>query len=983
MSAYKRWLSIAFFAGGAVHAATTPSELRFDDYLRTTWTTKEGAPASVSNMAQSPDGWLWLATKANLYRFDGLTFEQYTPPKGKLLTSKVAVVYAAENGDVWLGNDTGGVSVVRKSGDLEHFSCDNEAAGVAAIAVDTDQSVWIAASGGLAHLVNGRCELINNGAEFPLSVAQDVVLDQYGQLWVVGPDRVFLYDRKRGKFNPAGPRGTTFMTLGTDGRIWLGNSDTMVPVAMTQPLKPRPRDYVRRVSSFTGMFDSSGNYWSSSAGKGVRLVGNAATSTSPIAPNKSHSDKLDQAWQLSSLSVTTILEDREGNIWLGTQRGLERFSKKKIHRIPNDKWSGNCALALDLDGHVWASDFFSLATWKLPFRDAGRSPASQPYTSVGNGPDGSLILGAYGVIERRSRDGVVKLKLPGRPDHPSESGTVYTMLDDGRVLWASISNGVSVHGYVDRKWVPIEQFKDMPHDRTSVLGGRNGKIWLATTDGKINLYDVDHVAHTYRPDVGTITGFYDDGKEMLVGGNDGLAILTKDGYKKLRAAKAEAFHGVSGFTIAANGDHWFNAQGGVVRVSVADWNAGLRDESRAMAVQMFGVDDGYDGAPTVSMPSMITAGDGQIWFSTSSGLASIDPQALTTNKVAPTVLIKRLVSKTRSYLADQGLVLPPGTDSLNVDFTALSLTKPEKVSFQYQLAGIDSGWQDAGTRRSAYYTSLSPGRYRFRVKAANEDGVWSAQDAELEFVIKPTVTQTVWFKLLCAALLCLLAYLAYRAHLRVMTNRIADRMRARTSERERIAIELHDTVLQSMYGVIMHAENAAQTLDGQHESKERLTKAIDHANHAINEGRDRVQTLRHGSDDELVDMWADLVTREGASAPVRVVQQGASRGLHIVVKDELYVIGREALRNAMRHAGATEILMQLTYGAKELQLEIRDDGVGIPAEILAAGGRPGHLGLSAMCHRAEQIGGKCTIESRPGETVVRVVVPARLAYLAT
>jgi signal transduction histidine kinase len=226
-----------------------------------------------------------------------------------------------------------------------------------------------------------------------------------------------------------------------------------------------------------------------------------------------------------------------------------------------------------------------------------------------------------------------------------------------------------------------------------------------------------------------------------------------------------------------------------------------------------------------------------------------------------------------------------------------------------------------------------------------------------------------------------LLYLLYRSRVRYLTRQLAARLEARTAERERIAVELHDTVLQSMHGVILSAENAADQMTGQPEARDRMVKVIQNANDAIMEGRDRVQSLRHGSEDELVDMFDKLVEREAAAVPIRVEQTGVSRALHLVVKDELFVIGREALRNAVRHARANSIAVRITYSGKELLLEIGDDGVGIPAEVLAAGGRPGHMGLAAMRRRAAQIGAKYSLESLPGQTLLRIAVPARLAYL--
>jgi signal transduction histidine kinase len=402
--------------------------------------------------------------------------------------------------------------------------------------------------------------------------------------------------------------------------------------------------------------------------------------------------------------------------------------------------------------------------------------------------------------------------------------------------------------------------------------------------------------------------------------------------------------------------------------------------------RVFDRDDGMPGVAQQDSSSQtaMEASDGRLWFVTRLGVAWIDPKRLSFNSLPPPVIIKSLVSGDRIYEAATPIQLPKGTSNLQIEYTAPSLSVPSRVRFRYQLEGVDDGWVDAGTRREAFYTGLKPGSYRFRLIAANDDGVWNRQGATLEFKIPPTFFQSWPFYLLCAALAMALAWLGYSLRLRAVANRIRARMNERLDERERIARELHDTLLQSVQGLIMRFSNIAQDIATIPPAHREMLDALDSADAVAVEGRDRVHELRRWSGARSL---SDLITRTAErlllpdKIEMRIGVEGRQREIYPAIADELLRITDEALFNVSRHARARKVTITIIFGTKALTIRIIDDGIGIAPMIVAKGGVTGHFGLVGMRERAAKIGGQLAITPGPARgTQVEVTVGADIAY---
>jgi signal transduction histidine kinase len=363
---------------------------------------------------------------------------------------------------------------------------------------------------------------------------------------------------------------------------------------------------------------------------------------------------------------------------------------------------------------------------------------------------------------------------------------------------------------------------------------------------------------------------------------------------------------------------------------------------------------------------------------------------MTGNMLAPPVRVEQITADHRTYDAKSGLRLPPLVRDISIDYTALSLVAPEKVRFKYKLEGQDPTWREVVNDREARYSNLAPGAYRFRVIASNNSGLWNEEGATLDFRIAPAYWQTVWFRALCVVAFVSFLWMLYWLRVRQLAREFDSRLETRVEERTRIARELHDTLLQSFNGVLLRFRTAHKLLTKRpDEARQVLESAIDEARSALIEGREAVQGLRSSviETNELGEAIRTLTeeladdTAHGRAVEVRLTTGGTSKPLRPLIRDEVYRIATEALRNAFRHSGASCIEVQLEYDARRFELHVRDDGKGIDPKLLSDEGLPGHFGLQGMRERAQSIGGKLTVSSGPGSgTQVALSVPATRAY---
>jgi signal transduction histidine kinase len=452
-------------------------------------------------------------------------------------------------------------------------------------------------------------------------------------------------------------------------------------------------------------------------------------------------------------------------------------------------------------------------------------------------------------------------------------------------------------------------------------------------------------------------------------------------------------------------DHavWLYMDCGLVRIprhELDAWTAAIAAGTaakRTVSITLFDTTDGvmsHAGAFGMS-PQFAQSRDGRLWFTPGAGVSVLDPHHLPINRLPPPVQIEQITADRKTHevtSAENGPVrLPALIRDLQIDYTALSLVVAEKNRFRYKLDGYDSDWHDVGTRRQAFYNDLPPRTYRFRVVASNNSGVWNETGAAFDFSIAPAYYQRTSFSVVLAAGALVLLWALYRFRLRQIAFQYDARLQERVNERTRIARDLHDTLLQSFHGLLFRFQAATNLLpERPAEAKRQFESAIDQAAEAITEGRDAVQNLR-GSVADTQDLALSIRTlgEELAAAQVKgsgnrtvvdVAVEGTPRNLHPILRDDIYRIAGEALRNAFKHARARRIEVEIRYDDKQFQLRVRDDGKGIDRSVLHEP-QEGHFGLSGMRERAELVGGHLDVWSEVGlGTEVDLMIPAVAAY---
>jgi signal transduction histidine kinase/ligand-binding sensor domain-containing protein len=977
-------LSLLLVLAIARPAAALDARIPLSDLNHAAWTDKDGVPQNSQGMAQTRDGWLWIGSKDGLYRFDGVRFERYP-----LANNQINYLRALPNGDLLLGYLFDGVGVLHANGKVEQLGQADwhQIESPLAMDMDAEGTIWAASDSGLHRYRAGRWQTVSTGAEWHTDNLS-VLIDQYDRVWVGNGEHVSLVDRAAGQLKRLpGDALRGLLTQSPDGQIWTLSPQGAQPVPMppTGQQLPRRPEFNQQEARLRGQFDRDGNLWLLQCPIGVcRVSREQIQAGQPVTLAAARHDQLDQHWQLSSVAVNAMLEDREGNVWVSTHAGVDRFRMNKLVTANIPSRSGVFSIAADSEGQLWAAEYSDGTLWKVT---PGQPPQAQPgrYAQVlGKDRDGALLLVGKREITRVLHGATSTVALPTADGKPADL-TVLGVLDDGKALWMmSLQTGLMA--LVDGKWLPRQAF-NLPPLITMSAPGDTGQLWLSHNNGGLSLYDNGKLSEFDIRVVGAESGIF-PGPQLVVGGEHGIAVRRGQQFELLGPPDAEALRNVTGLTLLPNGDRWLNGAKGLVRIRREDWDAALRQPRLPLKFDLIDAQEGYPGRAAFDnrLSTLINIDNQRLWARASGGLVRLDLDQVQTNPVRPNVQLLRVETQKGAYPADGALHLQPGSSSLTIHYTAPGLRKPEGMRFQYQLEGVDTEWEDAGTRRAAYYTNVGPGQYAFRVRAVNEDGVVSESTAVLPITIAPTIAQTWWFRLLCAALLLGLVYGLHKYRLKIATRRIThqvqNRMQAGLAERERIARTLHDTFLQSVQGLALQIHAVAQDLPDGGPARTRLQKVLGSATQAMDEGRAQVQQLRRGSDPERkLQHLGEYLTVLHPATRFALEIEGQRRALSVIVQEELSEIGQEALRNAFQHAEATLVTAEICYANDVVTLRIVDNGKGYDEQQLQKSIQQGRWGMLGMRERAQNLGAKLIVVSKPDKgTWLELNVPAELAY---
>ncbi len=975
-----RTLSLAALLLAMAPAGAASARL-LEQYTHTAWSAQDDAPVDVLNFAQTSDGWLWAATATGLFRFDGKHFERMDALSAQpLLSTNVLALYAPPEGGLWIGYRFGGVSHWH-DGKLSHYTeTDGLPAGIVMqLSRGPDGTIWAATGGGLARLDGSRFKLVGPESGLPVQIARQVLFDRHGTQWVSIYGNVHFRRAGESSFQPAWPKADLMgMAEAPDGTIWASDAvDSYYRMAMQAPADGAP---ARPALPGNGMhYDRDGAMW-------LLRVDSVERRIAGQAPSPRQQLTLDHG--LSGGLPQCFFQDREGNVWIGTSAGIDRLRRNRLMTVPLDSDFDHAAIVLAPQGGVWAGDY--TGTWRHLDSGGERSiEHGRRVSTLYRAADGALWAGNEQAIWRR--DGahitdVVTLpnSLQGYPVH-----AIHDARDGG--LWVAVARR-GLFLLKDGQWLRNGGLADLPERHAFALyQAPSGTLWAGYTHNQIARIDGARVrwySALHGLEIGNVLVLYERDGQLWAGGESGVAWFDGQRFHMLHGAGGDGFRGVSGIVRTQAGELWLFGADGLSHVGAQQVNAALQQPEHVVEFERFDARDGLVGLPSTVRPlsTLLESADGKLWFTTASKVAWIDPAKVTRNRQAPPVLIQDVAVGARRYDPLPGLVLPEDTSNLGIDFTALSLSMPERVRFRYRLDGVDSDWQNPGARRQAFYTNLAPGKYLFRVMAANEDGVWNEQEAQLAFRIQPTLAQSSWFQALMVLALLLLLYWLYQLRLQQVTRQLRKRLEDRIDERERIARALHDTFLQSVQGLMLRFQTLLKRLPPDSEAHRLAEKILDQADQVLIEGRNHVRGLRTTTlaTTDLPHACADLgrSLQEEYGTPFRLVVSGHAVALAPAAAEHIYAIASEALHNAYRHAQASQVELELTYGAEHFRLRLRDDGVGIDADVLEAGRRPGHWGLIGMREQAGKLAAQVELWSAPGKgTEVSLRVPTLRAYL--
>jgi len=997
---------VSLLACCAYTFALDPS-LEVSQYSHTAWKVRDGfAKGEIDSIAQTQDGYLWLGTEFGLLRFDGVRAVPWQPPGNQHLPpGTVYSLLVSRNGTVWIGTSKGLASW--KDGKLTRYP-ELEGTWIFALLEDRDGTLWAAASGGGAPTAGRLCAIRGdavdcfggNGQLGPGVFALHE--DRRGNVWAGVVDGLWRWKPGPPKFFslPGAPQGILALADDSDGTLligWRGGIFRFVDG------KAKPYSLPSFSTHFFAekMFrDGNDSLWIGTIQLGLVHV------------HQGRTDVFSKTDGLSGDRAYAIFRDREGSIWVSTTEGLDRFRDLSAPTLTTKQGLSTAVVLSTLSdkaGSVWLATVEGLNRWvhgRITIPSTGSSKRDGKLN--GNNPSslfqddrGRIWVSTFrdfGYLE----DGRFK-PIKGVP----EGWKLSITQDNAENLWV-MSEQFGLSRISPQNYVLQIPWSSLGHkDHASVLAAdRNrGGVWIGFFRGGIAYFSENQIRASFAAADGLGTGrvsdfYFDEEGTLWISTEGGLSRL-----KNNRVATLTSKNGLPCDKVhwaIQDNDHslWLYTACGLIRIVQSELDAWAvaadkgQDTTRAVRVTVF---DNFDGVKSLSIPSechpqVAKTPDGKIWFLPWDGVSVIDPHHIPFNKVPPPVHIEQITADRKTYdaLSDasENLRLLPMIHDLEIDYTALSLVAPEKNRFRYKLEGVDREWQDAGSRRQAFYTDLPPRHYRFRVAACNNSGVWNEEGAALDFVIPPAWYQTNWFRAACILVFLGMIWGIHELRVRQLAHQFNMRVEERVGERTRIARDLHDTLLQSFQGLLLQFKAVSYQLQPG-KTKNALDAAIDEASQAITEGRDTVQGLRVSvaEKDDLAEairtFGEELASSASNQPPVafEVMVEGRRKRKRPFLRDEVYRIAMEALRNAFHHARADKIEVELQYGDTAFTLRVRDNGRGIDRDVLSSGGHKGHFGLHGMRERAELAGGELAIWSEVDSgTEIELTIPASRAY---
>jgi len=971
--------------------ALDPARL-LSQYTHTAWRTEDGEFAGTPTViTQTADGYIWIGTNLGLVRFDGVRFLRWTAPDGqRLLDSRIFSLGGAPDGGLWIG--TAYNTSRWNNGELDNRG--QPQGRIESMFVDKDGAAWIVRTqitdggGPLCRITGSGYRCYGKADGVPFDSAYEIAADTTGAVWIGGyfglcrwkngsSTNYFLKQPRTDE----GIGSIKALAAAPDGSVWT-SLETSSPTLQLEQIKDGrwtnhqyPGIPASNADVITMFVDRENGVWLGTAHSGIFRIQGAKVE---------HFGTEDG---LSSDAIGGFFEDREGTVWVVTSGGVDNFRDVRVatYSMREGMYAdGASSLFAARDGSVWVGNFESLNILRdgklTAIREGHGLPGRNVTTLLEDdagrfwvGIDGGLWVYANGAFRAiRHADG-------------SPLGNVFTICEDvDHSIWVRAGSnldhirGFKIEDEATSKQIQTAYIMAAHPGGGVVLGRVNGDL-VRYKDGKVETISVAHGGEPLQV------------RDLLVLPDGSIWGTTEQEFFVWKDGKREALtprnglpcDQVFGLAKGKEGSLWLAASCGLIHISNAELQRWWKQPDAIVQSTLVSSLDGVQPGLTSLKPQIAMTPDGRIWFVNARILQMFDPNDLRRNEIPPPVHIEQIVADRKSYSPRENLLLPPRTRDLEIDYAALSFVAPKKVLYRYKLENRDKEWQEPAAQNRAFYSDLPPGKYRFHVIACNNDGVWNETGAAWSFQIEPAYYQTDWFRLLCAALVVFTLWLLYRVRMWRMRETIHARFDERMAERTRMARELHDTLLQTIQGSKIVVDDALETSINAHQLRRTLERLSGWLAQATEEGRAALNSLRtsttQGNDLALAFERAARECTAGHSMEFALQVDGAAQELHPIVRDEVYRIGYEAIRNACTHSGGTRLEVDLSY-ARDLVLRVRDNGKGIHPEI-AASGRDGHFGLKGMQERAMRVGGNLTLSSSAySGTEVELVVPGNVVF---
>lgn len=970
-------LAVMLCAGAtaALDPAKAPTQ-----YVHDVWRVEDGLPLDqVRDIAQTPDGYLWLATAKGLTRFDGARFVTFdrrsTPP---LRMDDVMSLCVDREGALWLGSEGGGLARWRQ-GDLVVYGAADGLVfeSVGEIVADREGTIWIGTRGsGLYRFQGGRFRAFTTRD----GLANDHVLalapDRSGDLWIGtrgGVQRLSQGTLRETLTTRDGLSSDVINALHEDrqGALWIGTFSGLHRREGGRLTRVTLRDGLTHDLAGELAEDANGNLWISTFGGGLTRYRDGRFSS------------FRQKDGLTDDLLTSLLIDREGSLWIGTwQAGLNRLRDAPLTTFGTKEGLSHDlvrAVHEDAGGALWiATEGGGLNRLQDDRFRTYRSRdglLSDLVFSLLADRAGRLWIGSYNGGLNRLEDGrFTTVPTPGLP----RNEFVTCMLEDrSGAVWLGTFGG-GVRRLADGRSTAFTHREGLSNDYVWALAeDAAGGVWIATSKG-LTLHR-DGVFRVF----GTAEGLPDLGVWSLHADRDGdVWAGTESGLARVRDGKVFSFTTVQGLRFDEKimqvldddeGHLWLGGYQGLLRVRKSELEEVAAGRRKAVTSELFGVADGMRSATCEggTQPAAWRGRDGRLWFATTKGVVRVDPRRLHRLPPPPVSMEEVVVDGERlpGDAAGAARPLPPGRQQYEFHYTSLELGAPGRLRFRYRLDGVDDDWVDAGARRTAYYTSVPPGRHLFRVTASRGDDLWNEAAATFEFRVRPRFYQSGWFLAACGAAVALLGWAGHRYRLR----RVLEVERVRT----RIASDLHDDIGSSLSQIAILSEVARAQLDTPAApAAEPLARIGALSRESVDAMGDIVWAL-DPQKDRLAHLAQRIRRHAGEVLSTRGIElrfeaeDGTDRHLAAETRRQVFLVFKEALHNVARHSSARQVRVGLAVAAGRLVLSVSDDGAGFEA----ANGSSGH-GLRSMQRRAEGLHGTLDVTSAPGAgTQVRLAVP--------